>query len=98
MKLLLVLAFLFLTLQLTAEVGVFLEDEKTDIRSARKTYLGGVDEEDIEVDKELTAPYRVINLKVVQKKVKDNLLKAAQDSDDEDDQDHKEKQDQKKTN
>ncbi len=64
-----------------------LELQDMDIRSARKFYLGGVDEEDISVKGDFIAPYRVINLKMVQQKVRDNLLKAVNETDSEADGD-----------
>jgi hypothetical protein len=77
------IGFIFSGPLLSAQDNNSLDIQNTDIRSSRSSYLGGVDEEDIEVNKDQVAPYRVINIKAVQNKVKNNLLKEVSEAESE---------------
>ena len=83
--LILSIGMIFSSPLLSAQDNNPLEIQNTDIRSSRSSYLGGVDEEDIEVNKDQVAPYRVINIKAVQNKVKENLLKEVSEAESEPD-------------
>lgn len=65
----------------TESAPVVIDDEYDPNIAKNKTYLGGVDEEDLRVQKDLKIPYRTISLRYVQKEVYKEVLKEASDVD-----------------